>query len=117
MAYCDLREGHGAPYVARMQPNGSWTTINASGRGHFSFYWGASMAHLANGTTVVAFDHFGETYLSGSEDLVSWRTPVEVPRIGTRPSIVPVGAETLLVATEEWDRPAIWVSMVGPSEG
>ena len=77
----------------------TWNTTQATPHTFFSYYGGASMIHLTNGSSIIAFDHLKNIYLARSADMVTWADPVWVSS-GQQPTIAPVGNNSLLLAYE-----------------
>ncbi len=102
-----LAERNGVLYVAHVDPagdvwvgprvDGRWDIYQANPSSHYSYFGGASMIHLGNGSTIVAFDHLKKTYLLRSNDTMNWDTPL-LMTLGQMPAIASVSNSTLLVA-------------------
>lgn len=119
-----LAERDGVLYVAHVDPagdvwvgpreEGRWDISQANPSSHFSYFGGASMIHLGNGSTIVAFDHLKKIYLLRSNDTIEWDTPLLVTS-GQMPAIAPVSNSSLLVAYNGGG--GIYIRLVGgPSE-
>ena len=75
-----------------------WKVVRATPNDLFSSYWWASMTHMANGRTLIAFDHLDQVFVSSSLDLANWTYPVLAVRQASMPSVAPVGYDTVMVA-------------------
>ena len=102
-----ITEVDGERYIAHVDNAGDvwvgprksdgWDIVQATPHTYFSYYHGASMIHLVNESTIVAFDHLNNVYLVKSNDTLVWGQPVWASS-GQTPFIAPVGSSTFLLA-------------------
>jgi len=103
----DLSERNGTPSIAHVDgwamvwagpyDGGGWRISQVTPSDMGCAFLGASIAHLDNSSTVVAFDHMGHVYLARSIGWGGWQTPISVVE-GYMPSIASVGRDTMIVA-------------------